>query len=93
MTFIETLPMVIYLLLIVLLIILIILGIKLICVVNKSEKLLDNVQNKIDSFNGVFKLVDMASEKISIGVSTIVDSIINLISKMFKKRKDIDDYE
>ena len=90
MTFMEMLPMVIYILLIVLLVILIILGIKLIFVVDKTDKLLTDVQTKVDSFNGVFKLIDTASEKINIGVSAIVDTIISLISKMFKKRKDED---
>lgn len=92
MTFMEMLPMIIYILLIVLLVILIILGIKLIFVVDKTDKLLNDVQTKVDSFNGVFKLIDMTSEKINIGVSVIVDSIANLISRMFKKRKD-EDYE
>lgn len=92
MTFMEMLPMIIYILLIVLLVILIILGIKLIFVVDKTDKLLTDVQTKVDSFNGVFKLIDMTSEKISIGVSAIVDSIVSLISRMFKKRKD-EDYE
>ena len=90
MTFMELLPMIIYILLIVLLVILIILGIKLLFVVDKTDKLLTDVQTKVDSFNGVFKLIDMTSEKINIGVSVIVDSIVNLISRMFKKRKDED---
>lgn len=90
MTFMEMLPMIIYILLIALLVILIILGIKLIFVVDKTDKLLTDVQTKVDSFNGVFKLIDRASEKINIGVSAIVDTIISLISKMFKKRKDED---
>lgn len=92
MTFMEMLPMIIYILLIILLIILIILGIKLIFVVDKTDKLLTDVQTKVDSFNGVFKLIDIAGEKINICVSSIVDSIISLISKIFKKRKD-EDYE
>ena len=70
--------------------VLIILGIKLIFVVDKTDKLLTDVKTKVDSFNGVFKLIDTASEKINIGVSAIVDTIISLISKMFKKRKDED---
>ena len=90
MTFMEMLPMIIYILLIALLVILIILGIKLIFVVDKTDKLLADVQTKVDSFNGVFKLIDTASEKINIGISAIVDTIISLISKMFKKRKDED---
>lgn len=92
MTFMEILPMIVYILLIVLLVVLIVLGIKLIFVVDKTDKLLVDVQNKVDSFNGVFKLIDMTGEKISIGVSTIVESIISLINKLFRRRKD-DDYE
>lgn len=92
MTFMEILPMIIYLLLIVLLIILIVLGIKIIFVVDKTDKLLSDVQEKVDSFNGVFKLIDMTSEKISIGVSAIIENIISLVNKIFRKRKD-EDYE
>ena len=92
MTFMEILPMIIYILLIVLLVILIVLGIKLIFVVDKTDKLLRDVQEKVSSFNGIFKLIDMTGEKISIGVSTIVESIISLINRLFRKRKD-NDYE
>ena len=92
MTFMEILPMIIYILLIVLLVILIVLGIKLIFVVDKTDKLLSDVQEKVSSFNGIFKLIDMTGEKISIGVSTIVESIISLINRLFRKRKD-NDYE
>lgn len=92
MTFMEILPMIIYLLLIVLLIILIVLGVKLIFVVDKTDKLLADIQTKVDSFNGVFKLIDMTSEKISIGVSTVIESIISFVNKLFRKRKD-NDYE
>ena len=71
---------------------LIILGIKVIMVLNKTDKLLLDIQQKVDSFNGVFKLIDMAGEKINIGVSAIVESIISLINRLFRKRKD-NDYE
>lgn len=94
MNFIEMLPVIIYLLLIVLLIILIILGIKLIIVINKADKLVSDVQEKVNSFNSVFRLVNIISDRLSIGVTTIVDSIISLINKLFKKRKeDNEDYE
>ena len=92
MTFMEMLPMIVYILLIVLLIILIVLGVKIIFVIDKTDKLLDDVQAKVDSFNGVFKLIDMTSEKINIGVSAIIESIISLINRLFRKRKD-NDYE
>lgn len=92
MTFMEMLPMIIYILLIILLIILIILGIKLIFVVNKTDKLLTDVQTKVNSFNGVFKLIDMTGDKLSIIVTSFVDNIVSLINKLFKKRKD-ENYE
>ena len=93
MTMMELLPMIIYILLIVLLIILIILGIKLIFVLNKTDKLIENVESKIDAFNPVFKLIDLTSTKLSSSLSIIVESIINLIKKIFKKREEEEDYE
>ena len=88
----EFLPMIVYILLIVLLIILIILGIKVIMVVDKTDKLMIDIQNKVNTFNSVFSLINMTSEKISNGLSSIVECIINIVNKIFKKRKD-EDYE
>lgn len=92
MTFMEFLPMIVYILLIVLLIILIILGIKVIIVVDKTDKLMTDIQDKVSSFNSVFTLINLTSEKLTNGVTTIIENIINLINKLFKKRKD-NDYE
>ena len=92
MTFMEFLPMAVYILLIVLLIILIILGIKVIMVVDKTDKLMSDIQNKVSSFNAVFSLIDITSEKLTCGLTSIVDFCINLTNKIFKKRKD-NDYE
>lgn len=93
MNIIDILPVIIYILLIVLLIILIILGIKLIMVINKTDKLIVDVQNKVDSFNGVFKLIDLTSEKLSMGITVIAEWLISLINKIFRKRKENDEYE
>ena len=94
MDFVEMLPVIIYLLLIVLLIILIVLGIKLIIIINKTDKLVSDVQEKVSSFDSAFRLVNIISDRLSIGVTTIVDVIISLINKLFKKRKeDNEDYE
>ena len=90
MNIVNVLPVIIYILLIVLLIILIILGIKLIMVINKTDKLIVDVQNKVDSFNGVFKLIDLTSEKLSMGITIVAEWLINLINKVFKKRKEND---
>ena len=94
MDFVEMLPVIIYLLLIVLLIILIVLGIKLIIIINKTDKLVSDVQEKVSSFDSAFRLVNIISDRLSIGVTTIVDGIISLINKLFKKRKeDNEDYD
>ena len=93
MTLMEFLPMAVYILLIVLLIILIILGIKLIMVVDKTDKLMIDIQNKVSTFNSVFSLINLTSEKLSSGVTTIVESIIGLFNKFFNKRKGEKDYE
>lgn len=90
MNIVNILPVIIYILLIVLLIILIILGIKLIMVINKTDKLIVDVQNKVDSFNGIFKLIDLTSEKLSMGITIVAEWLIDLINKVFKKRKEND---
>ena len=90
MTFIEFLPALVYILLIVLLIVLIILGIKLIIVVDKTEKLMNDIQNKVSSFNTVFSLISLTSDKLTNGLSCVVDWIINSFNKLFNKRKEED---
>ena len=93
MTMMELLPMIIYILLIILLIILIILGIKVILVVDKTDKLIEDVNDKINTFNPVFKLVDLTSSKLTNGITTIVESIISLVNKIFKRKEEEEDYE
>lgn len=92
MTFMEFLPGIVYILLIVLLVVLIVLGIKLIIIVDKTDKLVTDIQDKVSSFNTVFSIISLASNKLTNGISSIVDGIINLFNKWFNKRKD-EDYE
>ncbi len=93
MSFVEMLPIIIYMLLIVLLIILIVLGIKIILVVDKTDKLLVDIQDKVSSFNGVFRLIDLTGEKLSIGITSIIEGLISLINKIFKRKKEDEEYE
>ena len=76
------LPIVIYLLLIALLTIGIILGIKTIITMNKLEKVVDNVNEKVDSLNSIFSIASFTDK--------IVEVAGNLFSKVLfrKKRKD-----
>ena len=91
------LPLVIYILLIILLIVCIILGIKTIITMNKVEKVVDNVNEKVESLNSVFNLIDFTTDKIAAFTDRLVEVAGSVFSKLLfrnknKKRKK-DDYE
>lgn len=90
----NILPIFIYVLLIGLIIIFIIIGIQLIRELNKFDKILDNVEDKINSLNGAISIIQNASSKVALVYSKFSDIILNFISKKFKKkRKEKEDYE
>lgn len=91
------LPLVIYILLIILLVVGIILGIKTIITMNKVEKVVDNVNEKVESLNSVFNLIDFTTDKIAAFTDRLVEVAGSIFSKLLfrnknKKRKK-DDYE
>ena len=90
------LPIILYVLGIVLVGILIIIGVKLIYTIDKTNEILDDVGKKSKSLNGVFEMVDNVTDSLSIISDTVVEGIVGLISRIFKKRKkekEIDEYE
>ena len=82
------LPIIIYLLLIVLLVIGIILGIKSIITVNKVEKVVDDVNEKVESLNGLFQIVDFTTDKLVTMTDKIVEGVSHLASKLFLRKKE-----
>ena len=91
----QVLPVVIYILLIGLIIIGIILGIKLIITMNKIERVIDNVENKVNSLNSIFSMIELTTVKITGVYERIVDFISGIIDRLFignGSRKE-DDYE
>ncbi len=80
-----TLPIVIYFLLIILLIIGIVLGIKLITTMNKVDKIIDDVNKKLDSVSEVFNIIDFVTGKMSAISETIIGAITTAVSRIFKK--------
>ncbi len=86
-TLLVSLPIVIYFLLIVLLIICIILGIRFIITMKKIEGVVDDINDKVQSLNGFFNIIDFATDKISSIIDTIVNFITDRISWIFKKKK------
>ena len=90
------LPIILYVLGIVLVGILIIIGVKLIYTIDKTNDILDDVEKKSKSLNGVFEMVDNVTDSLSIISDTVVEGIVGLISRIFKKRKkekEIDENE
>ncbi len=89
------LPVLLYLVCIILVVVLIILGIKVIMMIDKVNKLVDDVSDKVNSLNGVFRIIDKATDGFSNIVETVVASITGFIYKIFKghnkKNKDIEE--
>ena len=82
------LPVLLYTFGIILLIVLIILGIRLIQILDRCDKVIDNVEEKVNSLNGIFSVIN----KTSYGLSTISDKVISgvvgMVSRIFNKKKD-----
>lgn len=93
MEYLQTvLPIIIYFLLIIILIVGIILGIRFIRTMTKIEKVVDDVNQKVESLNGLFRIIDFTTDKIVGLTDTIVEKLSLLVSKLFfgksKKRKE-----
>ena len=86
MTLNEILPIILYILGSILLGILIVLGIKLINVMNKMEKVVDDINTKVSSLNGVFSIIDATTDKLALLSDRMVDGISLIIRKLFAKK-------
>ncbi len=82
------LPIIIYILLIILLIIGIILGIKSIITINKVEKVVDDVNEKVESLNSLFQIIDFTTDKLVSITDKVVDRISLLASRLFFRKKN-----
>ena len=91
------LPICIYFLLIILLVIGIILGIRLIGVMGKLDALVKNVENKVNSLNALFNVINFTTDKLSLITDRVGDAIGALISRIGRKKYSMDmeddDYE
>lgn len=96
MTLVEVLPIIVYFLLIILLIIGIILGIKLIITIDEVNSIIEDIRKKVKSLDGIFSIVDIASNKLGLITSRISDwtmSLVNKIVSLRKRKDDEEDYE
>lgn len=91
----DFLQVMLYILSSILLVVLIILGIKMIITMNKIENVVDNISVKVNKLNGLFNVIDITTDKLTMVGDKLVDSISSLVSRVFdrKKRKEDDSYE
>lgn len=84
------LPIVIYILLIVLIVILIVLGIKLLIAMNKIEKIVDNVNEKMERLNPLFNILGYTSDRIVGVFDKVFEFFESLFMKLFLKNKNVE---
>ncbi len=85
------LPFLLYILGSILLVVLIILGIKLIITMNKIEKVVDDINVKVNKLDGLFSLIDQTTDRLSHVSDIIINGISSVVYKIFKKKRK-DDY-
>ena len=83
----TVLPILLYLAGLVLLVVLIIVGIKLIGLLDKFDRIADNVEVKITSLDGAFNIVDKFSDSVAMVSDSLVSGTVKLLSNVFGKNK------
>ena len=71
----------------VLMVCLIVLIIKIIYTVNRINFLLDNIERKVRSLDKIFNAIDHFSDSFSMATDKVVNGLLNLANKIFKKKK------
>ena len=82
----EMLPIIIYFLLIVLLVVAIIVGVKLIFTITKVDELIDDVTEKLSSFDRLFNVINFTTDRFGVISETIYNIKVKKISKTKKKK-------
>ena len=81
------LTVILYIFGIILLIVLIVLGIKCIHLLNKIDKVVDNVEGKVTSLDGLFGIIDKVNDGIVIASDGFIKGSVDLISIIFNRKK------
>ena len=77
----------------ILLIVLIILGIKLIVTMNKIENVVDDINAKVKSLNGLFTMIDYTTDKLALFSDKFANIISTVIKKIFVRKGEEKDDE
>lgn len=92
----DVLPVILYILGSISLVVLIILGVKLINTLNKIDNVVDDINKKVTSLDGLFSIIDNTTDKLALLSNRMVDGIAFIIKRLFKAKKrkeDEDNYE
>ncbi len=91
------LPVILYIVAIILLIILIVVALRLLKILDKVDRLVDNIDDKVNTFNGAFAVIKTAADSISSITDNFVFAATSAIAKVFGKfkgkYKEEEDYE
>lgn len=82
-----SLPILLYLVSIVAVTILTLLLIKTIHIMNKVNLIVDDVDKKVKSLDGAFKIIDSTADRISFIIDKVTEGITSFILGLFKKNK------
>ena len=78
--------MMLYVLGSILLVVLIILAVRLIGVVDRFNKVLDNVEDRVVKFDRMFNIVDIVTDNMALVSDKVVDLISGFIRKLIHKK-------
>ena len=87
----DFLPSIIYILLIIILLIGIVLAIKFLITLDKVEKVVDNVNDKVRALDGLFHIIDTTTDRVVLITDKVIEGVTSLIANLFvskKKKKD-----
>ena len=83
----EFFPIIIYTLSIIIMVLLMVLIVKLIHTVDKANIILDDVERKTKSLNGLFHVIDGVTDTLSVFTDTAVSTIVQIFGKILQKRR------
>lgn len=83
----EFFPIIIYTLSIIIMVLLMVLIVKLIHTVDKANIILDDVEKKTKSLNGLFHVIDGVTDTLSVFTDTAVSTIVQIFGKILPKKK------
>ena len=87
----DFLPIIIHILFLIILLIGIVLAIKFLITLDKVEKVVDNVNDKVRALDGLFHIIDTTTDRVVLITDKVIEGVTSLIDNLFvskKKKKD-----